>query len=202
MSETLDKIEKTLDRITVAISELAEGHKKTEAALASFVEKTEAAQQKTEAGLQELKEAMAHTDKRLDGIGVTQGDMAEDLFRRNVQGALEKRGIPIDKMLSNQSSSGFEFDLLGVNGTSIILIEVKARLRAKDIYRFVHKQIPSFRKVFPEYNAHKLMGGIASTVFSKELEQKTEVSGLFTFTQTEEGGASIANSPDFTPMFY
>ena len=46
------------------------------------------------------------------------------------------------------------------------------------------------------------IGGIASTVFSKELEQKAEAAGLFAFTQTEEGGASIANSPDFTPVFY
>ena len=198
----LNKRWKELDE---RLNQIAEAHEKLTAAMAEAAEerkKTEAAQQKTEAGLQELKEAIAHTNKRLDGIGITQGDIAEDLFGRNVQNALEKRGIPIDKMLSNPSASGFEFDLLGVNGSSIILIEVKARLRPKDIYRLVHEQMPSFRKVFPEYKTHKLMGGLAAMAFSKKLEKEVASAGLFAFTQTEEGGASIVNHADFKPAFY
>ena len=64
------------------IASLAQEHKKTELAQ----QKTELAQQKTQAALlsfQENMEAgMRELRKELSGVGRTQGEIAEDLFRR------------------------------------------------------------------------------------------------------------------------
>ena len=174
-----------------ALASLAEEHKKTEAAQ----QKTEAAQQKTEASIRELH-------KNLGGIGVTLGGMAEDLFRRNVAGILEQRGIRLDSLEHNLKMPDAEFDLVGFNGSQVILIEVKSRLQVQDIDALISKQIPAFRRYFNDYKDHKLMGGLASLAIDEKLEKQVEKAGLFLFTQTKEGGASIANGPGFHPKFY
>ena len=153
------------------------------------------AQQKTEASIQELR-------KELGGIGITIGDTAEDLFRRNIKEALTRRGIVIDRVMNNIQYPGGEFDLLCPNGIYAVLVEVKARLRSSDINFFLKKQIPDFRKYFTEYKDHKLVGGMASMAVNHKLEKRVEESGLFLFTQTAEGGASIANHSDFNPTYY
>ena len=138
----------------------------------------------------------------MTGIGVTIGDTAEDLFRRNIKEALTRRGIVIDRVMNNIQYPGGEFDLLCPNGIYAVLVEVKARLRSSDINFFLKKQIPDFRKYFTEYKDHKLVGGLASMAANHKLEKRVEESGLFLFTQTAEGGASIANHSDFNPTYY
>ena len=178
---------------------------KTEAALASLVEehkKTEAAQQKTEAAQQKTESSIRELNKNLGGIGITLGGMTEDLFRRNVAGILEQRGIRLDSLEHNLKMPDAEFDLVGFNGSQVILIEVKSRLQVQDIDALIFKQIPTFRRYFNDYKDHKLMGGLASLAIDEKLEKQVEKAGLFLFTQTKEGGASIANGPGFHPKFY
>ena len=199
--------------------EMAEGHKRTEAALASLAEehkKTESAQQKTEAALASLAEEHKKTEaaqqkteasirelhKELGGVGLTLGGIGEDLFRRNLEGALKQRNILLDRLEYNLKMPDFEFDLIGFNGTQVILVEVKSRLQEQDIERLISRQLPAFRKYFGEYKGHKLIGGLASLVIDEKLEKQVEKAGLFLFTQTKEGGALIANAPDFTPKLY
>ena len=205
MAEEHKKTEAAQQKTEAVLASLAEEHKKTEAAqqkteavLASLAEehkKTEAAQQKTESSIREL-------NKNLGGIGITLGGMTEDLFRRNVAGILEQRGIRLDSLEHNLKMPDAEFDLVGFNGSQVILIEVKSRLQEKDIDALIFKQIPSFRRYFNDYKDHKLMGGLASLAIDEKLEKQVEKAGLFLFTQTKEGGASIANGPGFHPKFY
>ena len=178
--------------------------------LAGENQKLVVAQQKTEAGLQELRAAQQRTDSRLTGIGITIGDTSasESLFCRNAKEALARRGIIIDRVMPNVDYQDGEFDLFCVNGDHAVLVEVKARLRSSDINFFLKKQIPDFRKYFTEYKetctrqGEKLIGALASMAVSQKLERRVEDLGLFLFTQTEEGGASIANSIDFNPTHY
>ena len=198
-----DEYLKTL--IASLAKEMAEEHKKTEAAqqkteavLASLAEehkKTEAAQQKTETSIREL-------NKNLGGVGITLGKMTEDLFRRNVAGILEQRGIRLDRLEHNLKMPDAEFDLVGFNGSQVILIEVKSRLQEQDIDTLISKQIPTFRRYFNDYKDHKLIGSLAFLAIDEKLEEQVEKAGLFLFTQTKEGGASIANSQGFHPKFY
>ena len=117
-------------------------------------------------------------------------------------GILEQRGIRLDSLEHNLKMPDAEFDLVGFNGSQVILIEVKSRLQEKDIDALIFKQIPSFRRYFNDYKDHKLMGGLASLAIDEKLEKQVEKAGLFLFTQTKEGGASIANGPGFHPKFY
>ena len=227
LSGTGDRIENTIDRIAEENQKVVIAQQKTEAGiqelkttiaeLAKEHEKTEVPRQKTEATQQETDRQIKELNKKLTSIGITIEDTAEDLFRRDLKGALTRRGIVIDRVMNNIQYSEGEFDLFSPagrvqvpNGTYVVLIEVKDRLRASDINFFLKKQVPDFRKYFTEYKEQKLIGGLASTstssaqrmAINQKLERRVEESGLFLFTQTEEGGASIANRPDFNPTFY
>ena len=181
------------------IKETAEERKKTEAVLASLAEehkKTEVAQQKTEVAIRELR-------KELGGVGRTQGDIAEDLFRRSTAKLLQDRGIAVDELKHNLKTPNAEFDLLFINGKLLVLTEVKSRLQPSDIDTLIYKQIPAFKRYFGEdYKGRKIVGALASLAVDVDLEKQVEAAGLFLFTQTKEGGASLANSPDFKPRFY
>ena len=196
MSE--EELRAILGSLTKSLSELAKAQQKTEAAQ----QKTEAAQQKTEAAQQKTETAIRELHKELGGVGRTQGEIAEDLFRRNIKRILKNRGFILDELAYNWKMPDAEYDLIGINGIYIILIEVKSRLQEQDIDTLIFKQIPSFRKYFDQYKGHKLIGSLASLAVSRELEKQVEKAGLFLFTQTEEGGASLVNSPDFKPRFY
>ena len=212
LAEEHKKTEAAQQRTEAVIASLAEEHKKTEAVIASLAEehkkteaaqqKTEAAQQRTEAAQQKTESSIRELNKNLGGIGITLGGITEDLFRRNVAGILEQRGIRLDSLEHNLKMPDAEFDLVGFNGSQVILIEVKSRLQVQDIDTLIFKQIPTFRRYFNDYKDHKLIGGLASLAIDEKLEKQVEKAGLFLFTQTKEGGASIANGPGFHPKFY
>ena len=217
------KTEAAQQKTEAALASLLEEHKKTEAAqqkTEAAQQKTEAAQQKTEAAQQKAEAARQEMEavfteerkkteasvrelhKNLGGVGITLGEMTEDLFRRNLESALKSRGILLDSLEHNLKVPDAEFDLVGLNGRQVVLVEVKSRLQPSDIDTLISKQIPTFRRYFNDYKDHKLMGGLASLAIDEKLEKQVEKAGLFLFTQTKEGGASIANSSSFTPKLY
>ena len=180
------------------------------ASIAKSVQSLGAAQQKTEAGIASLIEEHKKTElsirelrKELGGVGRTQGEIAEDLFRRNVARALQSRGISVEELEYRLKTPDAEFDLVAANGKELVLVEVKSRLQFSDIDAFIHRQIPMFKRYFGErYKGRKVMGSLASLSVGPKLEKEVEGAGLFLFTQTKEGGASLANSPDFSPKSY
>lgn len=63
--------------------------------------------------------------------------------------------------------------------------------------RFLNVQLPRFKCEFPLYADYKIYGAIGSLIVSETLEQQAISEGLFVFTQSQDGGASITNPPNF-----
>ena len=200
------KTEAAQQKTEAAQQKTEAAQQKTEAATKAAQQKTEAAQQKMEAVFAKEREkteaSLRELHKNLGGVGITLGEMTEDLFRRNLESALKSRGILLNSLEHNLKVPDAEFDLVGLNGRQVVLVEVKSRLQPSDIDTLIFKQIPNFRRYFNDYKDHKLMGGLASLAIDEKLEKQVEKAGLFLFTQTKEGGASIANSSSFTPKLY
>ena len=72
------------------IASLAQEHKKNRGCPAEDSGRSVEFQENMEAGMRELR-------KELSGVGRTQGEIAEDLFRRNLMKALAYRGILLDR---------------------------------------------------------------------------------------------------------
>ena len=135
---------------------------------------------------------MKQADKRWGDIANVQGEIAEDLFRRNAPAALRSYGIRIDDVYTNLKVPGIrEYDIVLVNGSEAVVLEIKNKLRSDDIAKFLHTQLPQFKTAFPRYEQYKVYGGIGALVMSREQETAVSESGLFVLTQGEDGAAHL-----------
>ena len=137
---------------------------------------------------EEFNKSMAEVNRNLGGIGNTQGEIAEDLFRRNTKAALNDYGIPIDQVHHNlRATGGREYDIVAVNANQAVVIEIKTKLKARDVEKFLQTQLPQFKSAFPEFRDYAVYGGMGALVLSKEQELELCGLGLFVFTQGEDG---------------
>lgn len=183
----LDRIEKVLESFFKGMSELRDSQKKTDEQIL------------------ELKESLGKTIERLDRIGrqladlgLVQGEVAEDLFYRNIQYLFKDRNIAFSSIKRNLKKKGTaEYDIVAANSNVVLVVEVKNKLQKRMIDSFINKRIPNFKKVFPQYSNYKLLGGIGALVVRDEIGRYAEKSGLYVLTQTSDGGASLINRKGF-----
>ncbi len=220
METRLDRIEKALETLLVGIAELKETQKKTDAQLsrtdAQILDLKES-QQKTDAQILDLKESqkktdeqMRRTDAKLDRVGkqladqgLVQGEVAEELFYRNLRSVFRKRKVRFEKVRRNVKKKGEgEFDIVAVDGGRVLVVEVKNKLEKRMVDEFVEERLPRFKELFPEYARLRVEGGIGALVVKDDVGRYAEKAGLYVLTQTDEGGATLLNREDFEPKAF
>ena len=220
----MDRIEKGLELLLQGTSELKESQKRysderREAEKRYSDERREAqkkidseflklkqSQDRTDAQIQETGELLQKTITKLDEIGrqlgdlgLVQGEVAEDLFYRNVRHLFkEERDLIFSVVKRNLKKKGVgEYDIVAVNGDAVLVIEVKNKLQNRMVDNFVEKKLPKFKKIFPEYRGRKLFGGMGALVVKDAVGRYAEKAGLYVLTQTSEGGAALVNRKNF-----
>jgi len=212
----LDRIERGLELLLQGTSELRESQKKTDAQLLELKE----SQDRTDAQLLELKESQDRTDaqiaetgeqlqktitkldeigRQLGDLGLVQGEVAEDLFYRNVQYLFkEERDMIFSDVKRNLKKKGAgEYDIVAVNGDAVLVIEVKNKLQKRMVDKFVEKKLAKFKEIFPKYRERRLFGGMGALVVKDDVSRYAEKAGLYVLTQTSEGGAALINRKNF-----
>jgi len=184
----LDRIERGLDLLLQGTSELKESQKKTDAQLL----KTDELLEKTITRLDEI-------GRQLGDLGLVQGEVAEDLFYRNVRYLFkEERDMIFSDVKRNLKKKGAgEYDIVAVNGDAVLVIEVKNKLQKRMVDKFVEKKLPKFKEIFPEYRGRRLFGGIGALVVKDAVSRYAEKAGLYVLTQTSEGGTALINRKNF-----
>ena len=184
----LDRIERGLELLLQGTSELKESQKKTDAQL-----------QKTDELLEKTIKRLDEIGRQLGDLGLVQGEVAEDLFYRNVRGLFkEKRDMIFADVKRNLKKKGVgEYDIVAVNGEAVLVIEVKNKLQNRMVDNFVEKKLPRFKEIFPEYRGRRLFGGMGALVVKDAVGRYAEKAGLYVLTQTSEGGAALVNRKNF-----
>ena len=218
METRIDRIEKYIEEFAKGMIELKESQKKTDAQQ----NRTDAQQNRTDAQILELKEAQKKTDaqlnrtdaqlkktiKKLDDIGVNlgemglvQGEVAEELFYRNVEGLFLKMDMRFERIRRNVKVKGSrgEYDIVADDKGRVLVIEVKNKLSRRLVDEFMQKKLPRFRTLLPEYRDSKILAGIGALVVKDDVGRYAEKAGLFVLTQTSDGGATLLNRKDFRP---
>ncbi|MDM8565457.1 hypothetical protein QUF74_07365 [Candidatus Halobeggiatoa sp. HSG11] len=195
-----DELKMTDEELKELVGSLAIAQQKTDIQLKEVAEQHEL----LEKTVAELVEQQKLTDKKmaemvtqLGGIGNIQGDVAEDLFRRNISDLLAQYGIHINQVITNLKTIKSEYDIVAINENKVIVLEVKNKLTSHHIKHFLKKQLPKFKQEHIAFVKHKIYGAIGSLVISEHLEKQAEKAGLFVLTQNKNGGASIVNKPTF-----
>ena len=140
----------------------------------------------------DLAKSMEQTNKRLESFGIVQGQVAEDLFYRNLPVLLKAYHIAWSDLHRNIiGEKAREYDLAAINSSTAFVFEVKNKLRLDDIKRFHEVQLPDFKPNFPNYANHTVYGGIGALVVREDLQRYAKKLGLFVLTQGENENARL-----------
>ena len=91
----------------------------------------------------------------------------------------------------------YEYDLIAVNRTVIVVVEVKTTLRIRDVNEFRSK-LKKARIFMPEYENMKVYGAVAFITAEGSSERMAENQGMFVIRATGSS-ASIINQKSFIP---
>ena len=159
----------------------------------------------------ETDRQMKEVQKELGWIWNSQEEVWIDLFRRNMKNILAKKWINIDiattrfknrVKLEDWTFIEWEYDLMWINWKDIVVVEVKNKLKDDHISKFINKQLPRFKLLFPEYKNYNLYWWIWSLIVWKHQEKIAEKQGLFVFTQWEDWNAMIMNDDNFKAKIF
>jgi uncharacterized phage infection (PIP) family protein YhgE len=213
LRESQAKTDEQLNRTDQGIRELKESQAKTDEQIRELKE----SQAKTDEQIRELKVSQAKTDEqlrktiqKLDNIGsqlgdlgLVQGEVAEDLFFRNLRGVFRKAKMDLKKVKRNLKRKGEgEFDLVAENGDKVLVVEVKNKLDKRMVDKFIEERLPRFKAIFPEYAKYQVVGAMGALVVKDDVGRYAEKAGLYVLTQTDEGGATLLNRKGFEPRTF
>jgi len=182
METRLDRIEKAIEGMLLGISELKESQKKTDEQM-----------RRTDAKLDRI-------GKQLADLGLVQGEVAEELFYRNLRSLFKNRKVIFEKVRRNVKKKGKgEYDIVAFDEGRVLVVEVKNKLEKRMVNEFIEERLPRFKELFPEYARYRVQGGIGALVVKEDVGKYAEKAGLYVMTQTDEGGAALLNRDDFEP---
>ena len=207
------KTEESLREVAKAQKETKAAQQKTEESLREVTEaqkETEVAQQKTEVAQQKTEIFLRDLGKKIDKVN---GDLTnkwgrfiENLVEGDLVNLLAPWDIKVNKVQPNLRYSTVEgipkgeFDLVAINSTEVVVIEVKSTLKDVDIGKLIGK-LKKFKEFFPEYKDKMIYGGVAYLRATKEALERAKNEGLFIIKAP--GGeckiSTITNEKGFKP---
>jgi hypothetical protein len=199
MAENIDKILEWLKLLLESQSELKKSQLKTD-------EQMKKNSEQSLIDTKDLNRQIKETNKQLWWMWRSQEEVWIDLFRRNMKPMMRKRWIEVDNISTRFKSAikledgtmlQWEYDLMWINWKDIVVVEVKNKMRDDYITKFVDKQLPKFKTLFPQYKDYNLYGWIWWLIVWEHQEKKAEKAWLFVFTQWKDWSAVLMNKPDF-----
>jgi hypothetical protein len=148
-------------------------------------------QVKTDKQISELREQQAETTKlvkaltyNVDGIGKSNGDMAEETIYNILERDKTFAGIKFYKINRNVVGSDIdtgynaEFDIIMLNGDTITLMETKYKVKKNDVNQLAKTKLNDFRTFFPKYKDYKIILGVAGMSFDKSALEVAKEKGI------------------------
>jgi hypothetical protein len=139
---------------------------------------------KTEKMIKELS-------KQIDGISKTQGEITEEYFFNILKNSKKVANLQFDRISKNlyqyiRNDLKGEYDIILFNGDSVLIIEIKNKIRQKDLQNLKEKQIKNFRELFPTYKEYKIYGAIAGFTIKDEIIEQAKDEGFFVLQKKGE----------------
>jgi hypothetical protein len=139
--------------------------------------------------------------KELANLFTTQwGKLIESLVEPSCVKLFQERGVQIEQSFQNVKAKhgrkDMECDILLVNSTELVVVEVKTTFKPEYVTEFTQK-LGEFKKFFPQYNAYKILGAVASLKYEGQSDKHAYRSGLFVLRSTGDGIIKILNDKKF-----
>jgi hypothetical protein len=139
--------------------------------------------------------------KQIGGLGNRLGEFVEGVVRPGLVRLFRERGIGVHRTLRDVSGDkngvALQVDLLVVNDTDAVAVEVKSKLTDRDVDDHLER-LGKFKILFPEFASKRLLGAVAAMVVTDGAVRYAERNGLFVIGQAGDD-AVFLNSEGFEP---
>ena len=156
---------------------------------------------------QEADRRAKEADRRFRGLDELfngqWGKLMEALVEGDLIELLTERGIEVEHTLTNVRHRGersWEFDIIAVNGTEVVVVEVKTTLKVRQVDHFVGR-MQEFTDLMPRYRGSTVYGAVAYLKADEASDRHAERQGLYVIRATGSS-ASITNPRDFRPRAF
>ena len=197
----------TIEDIWEILKELAQSQQE----LSQSQQELSQSQQELSQAQQELSQAQKETDKQINRVsqqigelGNRLGEFVEWQVRPAVVRLFQERGIDVHEfhpgISVKRDNEGLEIDLLVVNDTDAILVEVKSKLTQRDVDEHLQR-LAKFKRLMPRFRDVKALGAVAAMIVPNEVASYGCRQGLFVLVQSGEN-VIILNDAEFTPRVW
>ena len=188
----------TANEVWQLLGELIQSQKETERLLQEQSQESDRRFRETE---RVMKEQNQRVDEQLGKLGNRLGEFVEWQVRPAAVRLFKERGIDVNELSSDLSvqkgDEGLEIDLLVVNGSEAIAIEVKSKLTQADVDEHLER-LNKFKRLLPRYQSLKILGAVAAMVTPSEVARYAYRQGLFVIAQSGDD-LVILNDQKFKP---
>ena len=194
MAESGERNGASWQEIRAILHELSESQRETDRRM-----------QETDRQTQETRRQMRETDRRLrkteELFNSQWGKLIEALVKGDLVALLNRRNIEVHHAMTNLERNfggrTWEIDILAVNSSEVVAVEVKTTLKVRDVDRFLDT-LRNFTELMQEYAGHVAYGAVAYLKADESSDKYAEGQGLFVIRATGSS-ASITNREDFRP---
>jgi len=177
----------TVDEVWQLLGELIQAQKETERLL-------QEQSQKTDRQIQSVNEQIGKLGNQL-------GEFAEWQVRPAALRLFQERGIAVRELSANISvqdgNEGIEIDLLVVNGSEAIAIEVKSKLSQADVDEHIER-LSKIKRFMPRYENINFFGAVAAMVIPADVARYADRQGIFVIGQSGDSMV-LLNDLKFQP---
>jgi hypothetical protein len=144
---------------------------------------------------------LAEVSRQIGGLGNRLGEFVEGVVRPGLVRLFRERDITVHRTLrdvgGDKDGIALQVDLLVVNDTDAVAVEVKSKLTDRDVDDHMER-LDKFKILFPEFASKRLLGAVAAMVIPDAAAKYAEKCGMFVIGQAGDD-AVLLNSPEFQP---
>jgi hypothetical protein len=164
-------------------------------------EQSQAAEHRFQETERLLKEQSQRVDEQLGQLGNRLGEFVEWQVRPAAVKLFQARGVNVHELYPGASAQrpegSIEIDLLVVNETEAVVIEVKSKLSQADVDEHLER-LAKFKQLMPRYRDVRALGAVAGMVVPEEVARYAYRKGLFVLAQSGDS-VVILNDDQFRP---
>ncbi|MBE5231493.1 MAG: cell division protein ZapD [Microcystis aeruginosa PMC 728.11] len=214
MTATIEDIWEILKELAQSQQELSQSQQElsqSQQELSQSQQELSQAQQELSQAQKETDQQIKETDKQINRVsqqigelGNRLGEFVEWQVRPAVVRLFQERGIDVHEfhpgISVKRDNEGLEIDLLVVNDTDAILVEVKSKLTQRDVDEHLQR-LAKFKRLMPRFRDVKALGAVAAMIVPNEVASYACRQGLFVLVQSGEN-VIILNDAEFTPQVW
>jgi hypothetical protein len=200
MTATIEDIRAILKELAQSQQELSQSQQE----LSQAQQELSQAQKETDKQIKETDKQINRVSKQIGELGNRLGEFVEWQVRPAVVRLFQERGIDVHEfhpgISVKRDNEGLEIDLLVVNDTDAILVEVKSKLTQRDVDEHLQR-LAKFKRLMPRFRDVKALGAVAAMIVPDEVASYACRQGLFVLVQSGEN-VIILNDAEFTPRVW